>query len=69
MDACEAVEKEIEKVIKKFTDVKGESVETINEIISVFSVLLNSLGKQKIKNGIFLRRIASIRYKILLRIY
>lgn len=47
MDACEAVEKEIEKVIKKFTDVKSDSIETINEIISVFSVLMNSLGKQK----------------------
>lgn len=48
MDACEAVEKEVDKVIKKFTEVKGESVETINEIISVFSVLLNSLGKQRV---------------------
>lgn len=46
MDSCEAVEKEIEKVIKKFTEVKSDSGETINEIISVFSVLLNSLGKQ-----------------------
>ena len=45
MDSCEAVEKEIDKVIKKFTDVKSDSVEKINEIISVFSVLLNSLSK------------------------
>lgn len=46
MDACESVEKEVEKVIKKFTDVKSDSIETVNEIISVFSVLLSSLGKQ-----------------------
>jgi hypothetical protein len=45
MEACEAVEKEIEKVIKMFTDVKGESMQTINEICSVLSVLMNSLGK------------------------
>lgn len=45
MDACDAVEKEIDKVIQKFSDVKGESVETITEIISIFSVILNSLGK------------------------
>lgn len=45
MEACDAVEKEIEKVIKKFTDVKGESTQTISEITSVLSVLLNSLGK------------------------
>lgn len=50
MDACESVEKEIEKVIKKFIDVKGDSIETINEIISVFSVLSNSLGKQKFQS-------------------
>lgn len=50
MDSCESVEKEIDKVIKKFTDVKDNSVETINEIISVISVLLNSLGKSKHKD-------------------
>lgn len=44
MDSCEAVEKEIDRVVKKFTDVKGDSIETINEIISVLSVCLNSLG-------------------------
>jgi hypothetical protein len=48
MEACEAVEKEIEKVIKKFTDVRGESTQTINEITSVLSVHLNSLGKQSL---------------------
>lgn len=47
MDSCNAVEKEIDKVIKKFTDVKGESAETITEIISVFSDLLHELGKRK----------------------
>lgn len=47
MDACDAVEKEIDKVLQKFTDVKGDSVETITEIVSIFSVVLNSLGKQK----------------------
>lgn len=62
MDSCEAVEKEIERVIKKFTDVKGDSVETINEIISVFSVLLNSLGKQKIFK---LRNLFSVRLNVI----
>lgn len=47
MDACDSVEKEIDKVIQKFTQVKGESSETISEIISVFSVVLSSLGKQR----------------------
>ena len=37
MDAIEAVEKEIEKVISKFTGVKKQSEDTINEIISVLS--------------------------------
>ena len=45
MEACDVVEKEIDKVIQKFSEVKSESAETINEIISVFSVILNSLGK------------------------
>lgn len=53
MDSCDSVEKEIDKVIKKFTDVKGNSIDTINEIISVISVLLNSLGKHK---RIFIRK-------------
>lgn len=46
MDACDAVENELEKVLKKFIDAKASTAETINEIISVFSVLMNSLGKQ-----------------------
>ena len=45
MEACDGVEKEIDKVIQKFAEVKSDSAETINEIISVFSVVLNSLGK------------------------
>lgn len=47
MDACDSVEKEIDKVIQKFTQVRGESTETITEIISVFSVVLSSLGKHR----------------------
>lgn len=54
MESCEAVEKEIDKVIQKFTDIKGETIETINEVISVFSVLMSSLGKQRILNLYFL---------------
>lgn len=46
MDPCEAVEKEVDKVIKSFTEVKSDTVDIINEIISVFTVLLNSLGKE-----------------------
>lgn len=44
MDPCDVVEREVDKVIKAFTDAKSDSAEIINEIISVFTVLLNSLG-------------------------
>lgn len=44
MDPCEAVEKEVDKVIKTFTEAKIVSADIINEVISVFSVVINSLG-------------------------
>lgn len=47
MEAIDAVEKEIEKVISKFSCVKKQSEETINEIISVLSVCSSSVCKQK----------------------
>ncbi|XP_070500363.1 E3 ubiquitin-protein ligase RMND5A-like [Chironomus tepperi] len=43
MDAIDAVEKEIEKVISKFSGVKKQSEETLDEIISVLSVCSSSL--------------------------
>lgn len=46
MDACDAVENELEKVLKKFIDTKGSTMETINEIVNTFSTLMKSLGKQ-----------------------
>lgn len=50
MESCDAVDKELDKVIQKFTDIKGESMETINEAISVFSVLLSTIGNKQ-RNG------------------
>jgi hypothetical protein len=44
MDACESVEKEIQKVITKFTEIKKQSSESINEIVSVLKVIQLSLS-------------------------
>lgn len=43
--ACESVEKEIDKVITKFTDIKNETMCTIDEIKSVLEVCKASLSK------------------------
>lgn len=45
MDACESVEKEVDKVVNKFTEIKNETISTINEIKSVLVVCKASLGK------------------------
>jgi hypothetical protein len=46
MDACcESVEKEIDKVVNKFTDIKNEAISTIEEIKSVLAVCRASLSK------------------------
>lgn len=45
MDACEAVEKEIDKVITKFTGIKKQSSESIDEIISIFMSCLSNLSE------------------------
>ena len=47
MEAIDAVEKEIEKVISKFSGVRKQSEETLDEIISVLSVCSSSLCKHK----------------------
>lgn len=47
MEAIEAVEKEIEKVISKFSGVKKQSESTLDEIISVLEICSSSLCKQK----------------------
>ena len=43
--ACESVEKEIDKVISKFGDIRDEAICTINEIKNVLEVCKSSLGK------------------------
>ena len=43
MEAIEAVEKEIEKVISKFSGVKKQSESTLDEIISVLEICSSSL--------------------------
>lgn len=45
MDACESVEKEVDKVINKFTDIKNDAISTIEEIKSVLQVCKASLSK------------------------
>ena len=45
MDSCDAVEKEIEKVIKKFTEIKDESVSTIDEVTELIEFMKNSISK------------------------
>jgi uncharacterized protein (DUF2164 family) len=45
MDACESVEREIEKVISKFTGIKEQSSNEISEIVSMLTVYLASLSK------------------------
>lgn len=46
MANCNAVQKEIDKVLSKFADVKKESAKEIDDIINSFEEL-----KQKIENG------------------
>lgn len=64
MDACDSVEKEIEKVINKFTDIKNQSEESINEIISVLRVILVSLSKY-IENNLISKSYKSYNYYVL----
>lgn len=45
MDSCDAVEREIEKVIKKFTEIKEESVTTIDEVTELVQFMKNSISK------------------------
>lgn len=45
MDSCDAVEREIEKVIKKFTEIKNESVSTIDEVTELIEFMKNSISK------------------------
>lgn len=45
MDSCDAVEREIEKVIKKFTEIKEESVSTIDEVTERVQFMKNSISK------------------------
>lgn len=44
MDSCDAVEREIEKVIKKFTEIKEESVTTIDEVTELVQFMKNSIS-------------------------
>lgn len=45
MDAIESVEKEVERVVSKFSSIKKQSEDTIHEIISVVSECLSSFRK------------------------
>lgn len=45
MDAIESVEKEVEKVIAKFTDIKNQSNTIINEILQITTSSRLSLSK------------------------
>lgn len=47
MDACESVEKEVDKVVNKFTDIKNETISTIDEIKSVLEIVKASLSEFK----------------------
>lgn len=53
MDAIEAVEKEIEKVISKFSGIQKESKQTIDEVISVLSVCMSSLCEYLQRSDVF----------------
>lgn len=43
MEAVESVEKEIDKVLAKFVETKCNTAATIDDVISIFTVVLNSL--------------------------
>lgn len=45
MDAVESVEKEIDKVIHKFTDIKNDAIRTIEDIKGVLQICKASLSK------------------------
>lgn len=48
MDSVESVEKEIDKVLSKFVEAKCNTAASIDDVISIFTVVLNSLrGKQE----------------------
>lgn len=53
MDACESVEKEVDRVVTKFTDIKDETISAIDEIKSVLLVCKASLGESIFFNAIW----------------
>lgn len=56
MESCEAVEKEVDKVIKKFTDIKEHSQSTINDIIDTVNLAKSSIDNGKTKNISFAKK-------------
>lgn len=58
MESCEAVEKEVDKVIKKFTDIKEHSQSTINDIIDTVNLAKSSIDNGKTKKYFFCKKIS-----------
>lgn len=52
MDAAESVEKEVDKVISKFTDVKNQSNSIINDINSMLEVCRQKLSKLRLTTSV-----------------
>lgn len=48
MDSCGAVDKELERVITKFTAIRGHSERVLNDVTTHFEELKASIGEGKI---------------------